>query len=212
MYRTLLRIWMKNLWYFTRGCNEARNSVPLPPYVCVAFTNPEMPRRVREERDLAVRAIGHCVEALVVNRLAADINLRNALVSSDELACLSAILGTKSNDVTLLLRRTDAIQFTNMVFFALGDFYTSSSARVSLDVSDVIQRTFDILSCALPAPFNARIQLDPANTLMNISDGECELVLRTRFYRLKIHVSDLTSWDCFICVDEEPVAFHERVQ
>ena len=176
MYRTVLRIWTKNLWYFTKGYNEGRNSVPLPSYVCVAFTNPEIHRRIHEERDLAVRAKGHCVEALVVNKLAADINSRNTPVSSDELACLSAILGTKNNDVTPLLRRTGAIEFTNMVFFALGDFYSSASATVSSNVSDVIQMTFDILSCALPTQFNARMQLDPANTLVNNPDGECKLV------------------------------------
>jgi hypothetical protein len=58
---------MKNLWYFTRGYNVPRNFVPLPSYVYVAFTNPAMTRRIHEERDLAVRAIGRCVRALVVN-------------------------------------------------------------------------------------------------------------------------------------------------
>jgi hypothetical protein len=114
-------MWMKNLWHFTRGYNERGNSVPLPSYVCIAFTNPEMTRRIREERDLAVRVIGRCVEALVVNKLAADINSRSVPVSNDELACLSAILGTKSDDVMLLLNHPGAIEFTNMIFLALDD-------------------------------------------------------------------------------------------
>jgi hypothetical protein len=82
MYRSVLRVWMKNLWDFTRQYNEPGNSVPLPSYVCIAFTNPEMTRRIREQRDLAVRVIGRCVEALVVNKLAADIKSRNVPVRS----------------------------------------------------------------------------------------------------------------------------------
>ena len=68
---------MKNLWDFTRQFNKPGNSelVPLPPYFPIAFTNPEMTRRIREERDLAVRVAGRCLEALVVNKLVADIKL-----------------------------------------------------------------------------------------------------------------------------------------
>src|ERR1700677_2527717 len=119
MYLCILRGWMKSLWHFTRGHSERGNSVPLPPFVCVAFTNPEMTHRIRKQRDLAVRVIGRCVEALVVNKLAADIHSRSTPVSSDELACLSAILGTKSCDMMLLLNHPGAIEFTNMIFLAL---------------------------------------------------------------------------------------------
>ncbi|KAH9071587.1 hypothetical protein EDB83DRAFT_258953 [Lactarius deliciosus] len=53
MYRDIFRACMMNLWHFTREFNEPQNSVPLPSYVRAAFTNPEMTRRIREERDLA---------------------------------------------------------------------------------------------------------------------------------------------------------------
>jgi hypothetical protein len=92
---------MKNLWSFIRDCNEHGNLVPLPSYMCIAFTNPELTRRIHEERDLAVRVIGRCVGALVANKLVADIKSRRIPVSRDELACLSAVLGTKSDDVKL---------------------------------------------------------------------------------------------------------------
>jgi hypothetical protein len=170
MYRTVLRVWMKNLWYCTKGYTEPRKS--LPSYVYVAFTNPEMTRRIHEDRDLAVRAKGRCVEALVVNKLAADIKSRGNQASNDELACLSAILGTKSDDVTLLLRHPSAIEFTNMFFLATGDFYSSAAASVSLDVADVVQNTFEILSSALPA----MMRLDQTKALVKPSDCECELV------------------------------------
>ena len=180
---SVLHVWIRNLWPFATKYNETWNSAHLPSYVCISFINSEMTRRIREERDLAVRVMGRCVEAFVVNKLATDIKSRrtlasnDALVSNDELACLSAILGTKSDEVKLLLKHPGAIEFTNMVFFALGDFYSTASATVSPNVSDVVQMTFEILSSALPAQFTARMQLDPANTLMNISGGECELVL-----------------------------------
>ncbi len=114
MYRGVLRVWMKNLWHFTREYNESGNSVPLPSYVCIAFTNPETTRRIREQCDLAVRVIGRCVEALVVNKLAADMNSRNVLVSNDELAYLSAILGTESHDVRLCLSQPGTIELLNL--------------------------------------------------------------------------------------------------
>lgn len=39
--------------------------------VYVVFTNPEMIRRICKQQDLTFRTIGYCIEALVVNKLAA---------------------------------------------------------------------------------------------------------------------------------------------
>ena len=151
--------------------NERGNSVPLPSYVCIAFTNPEMTRRIHEECDLAVRVIGCCVEALVVNKLTANINSRTVPISDDdsELVCLSAILGSKTHDVMGLLNYSGAIAFTKMVFLALDNFYSPTLETVPLDVLDVVQQTFSILSSTLPA--------DQTSTLMRVSDGQCEFAL-----------------------------------
>jgi hypothetical protein len=194
MYRSALRMWMKNLWHFTREYNAPWSSV-LPSYVYIAFTNPEMTRRIREERDLSVRVIGRCVEALVVNNLVANINVL-VTGNDDELACLSAILGTKSNDVELLLRNPGTIQFTNMVFLALDDFYSFTRETVPLHVLDVVQQTFSALSQALPHELAAEMRLNQTDTLMNISDGECEIVPRPYLYRLKMHIRILTPHSC----------------
>ncbi len=169
-------MWMKNLWDFTREYNERGNSVPLPSYVCIAFTNPEMTRRIREQRDLAVRVIGRCIEALVVNKLAADIKSRDIPVSKDELACLSAILGSNSDDMMVLLNHPGAIEFTNMIFLALGDLYFPRLDTVPSYVLDVVQQTSSALSQALPPEFNAEMRLNQTNTL-SVSDGQCELIL-----------------------------------
>ena len=165
-------MWMNNLWHFVRYCNEPWGSMPL--YVCIAFANPEMTRRIREERDLVVRVIGRCVEALVVNKVVANLNI-NVPTSDNELACLSAILGTERDDVKRLLHNQGTIQFSNMVFLALDDFYSFTLEPVPLYVLDVVQRTFSALSQALPLELNAKMRLNQTDTLMNISNGECEL-------------------------------------
>ena len=176
-YMSLLSEWMKNLWNFTREYNEPESTVSLPSYVCVAFTNPEMSRRIRKQRDLAIHVTGRCVEVLIVNKLAADVNSRSVPIRNYELACLSAILGAQSDDVLLLLSRPGAIELTNLVFLALDDFYTFTLGTVPSYTLDLVRQTFHALYIALPSELNAKMRLNQENTLMNISDGEYELVL-----------------------------------
>ena len=176
MYKSALHLWMKNLLNFTKGYNQSGDSVPLPSFLCIAFTNPEMTRRIREERDLAVRVMGRCVGALVVSKLVADINSRHVPVSTSDLACLSAILGIKSVDVERLLHNPGAIEFMNMIFLALDNFYSFTLETVPSDISDVVQATFSILSQVLP---DIAMPLDQTHTraLANVSDGQCEPIL-----------------------------------
>ena len=186
---------MKNLWELIRVYNEPGTSVPLPPYVRIAFTNPEMTRRIREQRDLDVRVIGRCVEALVVSKLAADINSHRVQVGNEELACLSAILDTKSDDVKLLLQNPGAIEFTNTIFLSLDNFYSFTLGMVPSDISDVVQETFSILSHALLA---VAMPLDHTDTRTNVFDGQCEPVPQSRLRCLKMHIRDLISHGCNI--------------
>ena len=168
MYRGVLRVWMKNLWDFTREHIESGNSVPLPSYVYGAFSNPEMTRRIHKDTDLITGVIGRCIGALVVNKLAAD----NAQVpvNDDELACLSAILGTKSHDTERLLRNPGAIEFTNMVFLTLHDLHSFTHQTVPSYMLDVVQQTSSVLCQALPHELNVKMQTE---TQMNVSDGQC---------------------------------------
>jgi hypothetical protein len=104
---------MKNLWVFTRDYDTLKpsNSVPFPSYICVAFSNSEMARRIWEERDLAVRTIGRCVEALVVDQLAADVESSKRFVGKDvELACLLAVLGTENDYMELTAQPSERDQ------------------------------------------------------------------------------------------------------
>lgn len=98
---------LKGLWHLTKEYNERGNSMSLPSYVYVAFNDLEMTHYIRQKTDLATRMIGRCVEAFVVNKLTADIRLHSA--SNAKLACLSAILGTRIDEVKLLLRHPHAI-------------------------------------------------------------------------------------------------------
>ena len=121
--------------------------------------------------------IGHCVDALVVNKLAADIRSHNTPVNTDKLVCLSAILGTKIDDVKLLLNYPGAIEFTNMLLFSLGIPNPIFGGPVPSYVLDVFQQTSSALSHALPHISNTEIRRNEIESIMNISGGECELVL-----------------------------------
>ena len=172
---TCLRICLKGLWYF--AFNRLGNSVPsLPSCLCIALTNPEMTRRIREE-NLAIHMMGHCIQTLVVNELMANIRSRNVAVSSDELVCLSAILGTKSDDVRLLLSHSGAIEFTNMLLFSLGLSYPIFGGPVPSYVLDVFQQTSSALFNVLPHILNIETRRNETESMVNISDGELKLVL-----------------------------------
>ena len=172
-------MWMKNLWYFTRKSNKRRNLLPFPSYVCISFANPGMTRRIHQQHDLAVRVIGRCVEALVVNKFRADINSRNVPVSEDdpELAPLSTILGSETHDVMLLLRHPGAIEFTTMVFLALDNFYSFTHETVPSDseIPYVVRKTFRKLSRALPESCPESGIMIPLD--QTVVDGQCEPVL-----------------------------------
>jgi hypothetical protein len=171
---------LKGLWCFMRALDHLGKLMPLPSYVCVSFAHPRMTHHIDGAlRDgyLPVNVIGRCVRALVVNKLAADIDLLNDPVSTDELTCLSSILGTKSDDVMLLLSHPGAIEFTNFLFLALNNFHFLSDPRVPSYVLDVVQKTLIALSRGLSPEWNVNMRLDQTDTLTNISEGQCKFVL-----------------------------------
>lgn len=173
---TVLYAWMKNLWRFMKEVNGPGNSDPLPSYICSAFTNPEMTRRIlgKSASGLAVHVIGRCVEALVVNKLAAGIKARDTPAINVELACLSAILGSTGDNVVVLLRHQGAVELSNMLFLSWANI-DSDSAIVPSDVLDVLHQTFTILSQALPAELDITMPVDKTYDLLNAPNGQCEL-------------------------------------
>lgn len=179
MCKMVLRMCLKSLWDVGSAFNERGNSVPLSSYVCIAFVNLVLTRRIHEEHDPTVRVVGRCIGALVVNKLAADIRSRAAPIENMELECLSGILGIKTDDIVLLLRHPGAIELTNIVFLAWANIDFPPSARVPSDVPDVVQQTFSILSQALPTELNETIRLDQTDAPMNVSDGRSTLIFNT---------------------------------
>jgi hypothetical protein len=164
------RMCLRGLWYFQRAFNQLGNSRTLPSSIYVTFANhPEIFPRVREHRDLTTRELGRCVGALVVNKLAADLHSRTDSIRDVELQCLSGILGTGTNDLALFLRHRGAIEFTNIFFLALANI---NSPNMPLDVLDVVQQTFGIVSRAFPADLNVNIRLEQTDTLMDVPDGQ----------------------------------------
>ncbi|KAN0137245.1 hypothetical protein V8E53_004955 [Lactarius tabidus] len=133
MRSKVLGKFLKNLWHFTRAYIERRNSTPLPPYVYIAFTHPDLTHRILAKGDICAHMTRHCVRALVVNNLAADINSGMVPDSDAELTCLSSILGSESRDVKICLTRPGIVELVNMASFALGNVDTLKAKDTLLD-------------------------------------------------------------------------------
>ena len=195
---------LKNLWNVV---NEQGNSAPLPSYIYGAFSHSVMTRPIHKGADLATGVMGRCAGALVVNKLAADLNSRTESIKDVELGCISTILGTKRDDVTLLLSHRGAIELSNMVFFALA---YSASATVPSDVLDAVQQTFSILSQALPTEWNFKLRQDQTDTTISVSEGQCELVLRSCLHELSVLIRDIISHPLY--VSDNPLERCKSVQ
>jgi hypothetical protein len=174
---------MKNLWKFTRVYTDLADSASLPSYVRIAFTNPVMTPNIHQDADLSVRVIAHCVKALVVNKLTADINSRIVPVSNDELTCLSAILTTEGREVRLCLSQPGTIELVSLASLALGDITSLGANQMPPDTHPVLQQTLDILSQAFPPPGNAPLPLDLGVALVSVPDDKLE---HTTVFRLNV--------------------------
>ncbi|KAI9446263.1 hypothetical protein H4582DRAFT_544764 [Lactarius indigo] len=84
------------------------------------------------------------------------------------LACLSAILGTKSDEVKLWLRQPGSIELVNTLFLAFGDIGSLSADTVPSYVLDVVPQTFGILSQTLPAEIKTKLGPDQKHALADI--------------------------------------------
>jgi hypothetical protein len=171
-------MYLKSLWCFAREYIQRGSSIPLPSYVHIAFTQPRIAHFINKKGDIAIttHVTRRCVEALVVNKLSVDINARTHPANDAELACLSAILGTKSQDLTHSLRYPGAIQFANLLFL-MDDVYDTLRWNPTSDVLDEIRQTLTILSQTLPARSDSEMSLDLTDTLMEVSKpGQFDLL------------------------------------
>jgi hypothetical protein len=176
--------YLENLWRLTKVHIQRENSNPLPSYICIAFTHPEITRRFCKDGEISAHVIGHCARALVVNKLAADLNSFTVplAVNDAELACLSSILDSQSRDLTLCLTQPGIVELVNLASFAIGHLGYLKACDVPFDPPDVLQQTLDILIQALPAHENVEVQLDETDALSNTSDDRVERAVAFRFH------------------------------
>ncbi len=211
-----LQMCLNGLWCWGKVLHQLGVSQPLPPEF-LDLAGLEITRHIRTEKDPASRVMGRCFEALVVNNLAALIKSRSnstVQIRAKARGCLSAILGTESSDVMHWMSQPGAIELVNIVFLALGDIGSLAADTVPSYVLDVVSQTFNILSQALPAEINTELGLvDRIHAPADIPDGQCELILRSCLYGLKMRIRDSTYNgrnipEPFNQVSEEPVALY----
>ncbi len=196
MRKNRMRVCMRCLWYFGRAYNQLGSSQVLPSYFLDTLASPEITRRIQAEEDSSVRVMGHCFGALIVNKLAADLESRTDRISDEldeELACLSAILGTKSHDLMLLLSQPGAVALLNMISLAFDKIGGLVTDTVPPSVLDVVQQTLTILSQTLSSQENAEVQLDQPIAIINGSDGMFECILLSRLLDLLNTCTRVTS-------------------
>ena len=176
-----LRACLNCLWHFGRAYNQPGIYEPLPLYFSNALV-PEITRRVQIEEDSGIRVMGHCFEALIVKKFAADLNS----IKDVELACLSAILGTKSHDMALYLSQPDSVELANIISLSFEKIGTMTSKTIPSDVLDVVQQTLDILSRPMSTSTtkNTELQFDRPVPIICGSNGKFESILLSRLYDL----------------------------
>lgn len=144
-----LRVCLKCLWYCLRAFNQNLD-VPLVPYVSAIFASPQVIQRFQTEKNIAVRLLGRCFGSLVVKKLSNDISSRHPHPpTTEELACLSSILGANGEQVRGWLDYTGAIDLANIIVLASGELETlvgSETEGVPTDVMDLFQQTLGILA------------------------------------------------------------------
>jgi hypothetical protein len=176
--RSCLRMCLRSLWYCAKAYHQPKVK-PLPSYFSNTLASPGIIRRIQTEQDPTSRVFGRCFGALVVMKLAADIRSRTSSnISDDELACLSSILGIKSEDVKCCLDDPGTVELASMVSIALGDVGSLDVNALPSGVHDVAQQTLAILSQ------KAKLGLDQPIAQLNISDREFDLVIVSGLYDL----------------------------
>ena len=187
LHKSCLQLCLKSLWHCAKAYLQPGASRSLQSHFSLTLASPEIIRRIQAEEDSASRVMGHCFSALVVMKLAADAQSHpnsSVQIDDDELACLSIILGTKSDDVRLCLEFPGAVQLATLVSLALGDLSSLHVSTLPPDVLDVAYQTLTLLSQSLPpgeaiAPF-----LDRSLSQLNISNGEPVRAIVSRLLHL----------------------------
>jgi hypothetical protein len=210
--RGCLRMSLNCLWYCAKAYHQPGASKPLLSYFASTLASPKIIRLIQVEQDPVSRVTGSCFGALVVMKLVADIRSRadlNLSISDEELACLSAILGTEGPDLKLRLSQPYAVELANILSLIFSEIDYLFSNTAPSEVLDMMQQTYSILARTLPAELNAK--------LAKHTDGQCRDHFTSRLFVLNLLISDVDSYrtntrEPVTQVSGEHVALRESIQ
>ena len=157
--RGCLRMCLNCLWYCAKAYYQPGIFKPLPSYFFSTLASPELIRLIHVEQDRISRVTGRCFGALVAMKLAVDIRSRadlNIQISDDKLACLSAILGAERLDLKIWLGQPCAIELATILSLISSEIDFLFSDTIPLEVLDMVQQTYSILTRTLPDDLNAK--------------------------------------------------------
>ena len=188
--KSCLRMSLDCLWYCAKAYHQPGASKPLPSYFPNTLASPEIIRLIHVEQDPVSRVTGRCFGALVSMKLAVDIRSRadlNVHICDEELECLSAILGTESPKLKILLSRPCAIELATIISLISSEIGSLFSDTVTSDseLLDMVQQTCSILTRTLPAELNVK--------LTNFTEGRCEVTFSSHLFGLNLLIRDLTN-------------------
>ncbi|KAH9062273.1 hypothetical protein EDB87DRAFT_1608257 [Lactarius vividus] len=130
---------LKTLW----NCGKAyhQTSDPLPSYFPLVLARPEITRHFPTEQDLVARIMGCCFRALVISKLVNAFKspiFVSGHVLNEEIACISAILGTEHHEVSLLPYHLHVINFRNVVSLMSGKIVRDTLYTLSNSLRDSV--------------------------------------------------------------------------
>ena len=177
--KSCLRVCLNCRWYMAQTYHTLAASTPLPSYFLSILASPDMIHLIKTGviktgQDAEAGVTERCFGALVAVKLVADLRLHtdsNVQISSDELACLSAILDTDNHTLKIWLGQPGAVELASLISLTVGlidTLYLFSDTPPS-GMLDMVQQTSNILIRTLPVELNVE--------LMDFTDGQCEVIL-----------------------------------
>ena len=167
--RGCLQISLKCLWeaYHKNNQNEYQSfdeSEPSSAYFfsTLGVASPEFIQLCQTEQDRNSRVMGRCMGTLAVMRLMTNVRSRSdsgVQIGNDELAYLSIMLGTGSDDVKYCLEWPDIVELAIIASLALGDFGSLGASfgvqpfnpGFNGEVREIANETLTIISRAILA-------------------------------------------------------------
>ena len=155
-HRSYLRISLKCLWRCAKEAYQrldASESSSAYFFDTLGVASAEFIHLFQTEQYGDARVMGRCIGALAVMKLMTDVKSRSisrVQIGNHELACLSIILGTGSDDMKNCLEWPDTVELATILSLLLGDFGPFGPYGLRWMASEVCRGTFAILSQTIP--------------------------------------------------------------